>query len=136
MNTKSMNELEKHVKILGWLNIVLGVLTIVIMGFVGIALMGAGLLSGELEAMGVMFIVALGVGFIMLMISIPGILAGWGLLKGKNWARVVALVLGCLNILSFPFGTTVGVYTLWVLLLHDDSHDYFNMPKSKFVAAG
>ncbi|MEM7332604.1 MAG: hypothetical protein AAF490_10960 [Chloroflexota bacterium] len=122
MNT---NELAGHVKILGWLNIVLSVLTILVMGFVGIILLGAGAISGEAEAFGVMFVIALFVGFFMLALAIPGILAGWGLLNGKNWARVLAIVLGCLNILSFPFGTAVGIYTLWVLLLHEDSHDYF-----------
>ena len=127
MNKKSMNELDGHVKILGWLNIALSVMTILIMGFVGIILLGAGVLSGEAEAFGVMVMVALIVGFFMLALSIPGILAGWGLLNGKNWARILAIVLGCLNILSFPFGTAVGIYTLWVLLLHDDAHDYFTL---------
>ena len=121
----SMNELERHVKILGWLNIVTSVATIVIMGFVAIIMLGAGALSGEAEAFGVMVLVSLFVGFFMLLLSIPGIIAGWGLLNGKNWARVLAIVLGCLNILSFPFGTAIGLYTLWVLLLHDESHDYF-----------
>lgn len=135
MNMKSAQELERHINILGWLHIGLNALTLVIMVFVGFIMLGAGVLSGEAEAMGIMFIMAMVIGAIMLFVSVPGIIAGWGLLKGKNWARVLALVLGCLNILSFPFGTAVGIYTLWVLLIHEDSHDYFNTPKSKLAAA-
>ena len=42
--------------------------------------------------------------------------AGWGLMHRLPWARVLALVLGILALLSIPFGTALGVFTLWVLL--------------------
>jgi hypothetical protein len=34
----------------------------------------------------------------------------------KSWARIIAIVVGCLNLIHVPFGTALGVYTLWVLL--------------------
>jgi len=40
----------------------------------------------------------------------------------KSWARIVAIIVGCLNLLHVPFGTALGVYTLWVLL-NDESRD-------------
>lgn len=135
MNTTPRQELEKHVHILGWLYIVMNALTIVGAAIAGFMMMGVGVLSGEAEAMGVLFIMGMVIGAIMLFVSIPGILAGWGLLQEKNWARILALVLGCLNILSFPVGTAVGAYTLWVLLIHDESHDYFHTPKSKLATS-
>lgn len=48
--------------------------------------------------------------------AVFGIIAGWGLLERQPWARVLAIVLACLNLLSMPFGTALGIYTLWVLL--------------------
>lgn len=42
--------------------------------------------------------------------------AGWGLMHRLHWARMLALVLGILALLSIPFGTALGVFTLWVLL--------------------
>ncbi|WP_263417374.1 hypothetical protein [Terriglobus albidus] len=39
----------------------------------------------------------------------------WGLLQRKPWARVLAIVFGVLALLKFPFGTALGIYTLWVL---------------------
>ena len=54
--------------------------------------------------------------FIMLFISIPSLIAGFGLLNGQKWALMMALVLGCLKILSFPIGTAIGVYSIWVYL--------------------
>jgi hypothetical protein len=43
------------------------------------------------------------------------ILAGYGLLSRQTWGRTVAIVLGVLALLKIPFGTALGIYTLWVL---------------------
>ena len=51
----------------------------------------------------------------LLIISAPGIIGGFGILKKYSWARVLVLILGALNLLNIPFGTILGVYTFWVL---------------------
>ena len=45
-----------------------------------------------------------------------GIIAGVGILQRADWSRMLAIVVGCISLISFPFGTAIGVYTLWVLL--------------------
>jgi hypothetical protein len=40
---------------------------------------------------------------------------GWSLLTRKTWGRVLAIVAAVLVLFKFPFGTALGVYTLWVL---------------------
>jgi hypothetical protein len=52
--------------------------------------------------------------WIIIVFSIPSLIAGIGLLKKAPWALTLALVLGCLKLLSFPVGTAIGVYTIWV----------------------
>jgi hypothetical protein len=52
----------------------------------------------------------------LLVLSAPAIIGGWGLIKGKSWSRVLMIVISALHLLSFPFGTALGVYGLWVLL--------------------
>lgn len=42
-------------------------------------------------------------------------LAGFGLLTRQPWGRVVGIVVAILSLLKFPFGTALGIYTLWVL---------------------
>ncbi len=58
-------------------------------------------------------------GFLMLFLAVlfglPPMLAGYAMLKGKSWARVMGIIAGCLEALSFPFGTALCVYTLWFL---------------------
>jgi len=44
-----------------------------------------------------------------------GLACGWGLLQREPWGRMLALVLGCLGLIDIPFGTALGIYTLWVL---------------------
>ena len=53
-----------------------------------------------------------------------GFMAGWGLLKREPWARILTLVLAFLALVNVPFGTALGVYTLWVLLPGTAEHDY------------
>lgn len=125
MNKTGYQELDKHVTVLGWLYIGLSIFTLFIGVFSFIALLGTGLLSSDSEAMGVLAIVGVFVLGLMSVISIPGIIAGWGLLKRKSWARLLALVIGFLNLMSIPFGTLLGGYTIWALLIRDDASSYF-----------
>src|SRR5919202_4030971 len=50
------------------------------------------------------------------LLALPGLALAYGLWKRRSWARVLGLVLGALSLFRFPFGTLVGVYTLWAML--------------------
>ncbi len=125
---QNFQNIEQHVKILGWLHIILSGLMIPIAIFVFLILAGTGVFSGDADAAVILPIIGVAVSGFLIVLAIPGILGGWGLLKRKSWARLVALIIGCLNLLSFPFGTALGVYTLWVLL-QDGASDYFAQTK-------
>ena len=58
--------------------------------------------------------VVLFVSGVFLLIGIPNLIAGVGLLRQKPWARVPAIILAVLALTSFPVGTAVGLYALWV----------------------
>jgi hypothetical protein len=54
-----------------------------------------------------------------------GFISGWGLLQQEKWARVLALVLAFISLFTnIPFGTALGVYTMWVLLPADSEREY------------
>ena len=44
-----------------------------------------------------------------------GVLVGYGLLTRQPWARVLAMIFGIVSLIKIPFGTALGIYTLWVL---------------------
>lgn len=121
-------EIEQHVKILGWLHIIGHALFLVIGLFVFLLLVGIGALSGEAEAMGILGIIGTFVGGLMLILALPGLIAGYGLLKRRSWGRWLAIIVGVLNLPNFPLGTVVGVYTLWVLL-QEEATAYFSREK-------
>ncbi|MBI1749784.1 MAG: zinc ribbon domain-containing protein [Acidobacteria bacterium] len=60
----------------------------------------------------------------LLLKAILAFVAGWGLLEHEAWARMLTLVLGFLALLAPPFGTALGVYTLWVLLPEQSEREY------------
>jgi hypothetical protein len=52
----------------------------------------------------------------LVLTSLPGLIAGVGLLKSRSWARILGIVVAILNLIHIPIGTAVGIYALWVLL--------------------
>jgi hypothetical protein len=56
------------------------------------------------------------VGIFVVAKGVAGFLVGWGLLNREPWARIGALILAFVSLLNPPFGTALGIYTLWVLL--------------------
>lgn len=62
--------------------------------------------------------------WVIVLLSLPGIVAGIGLFKRREWARILALVLSVIKILNVPIGTVVGVYSIWVLV-HEETQQIF-----------
>lgn len=110
------NIMRDHVRILAWCFIVYSAIIVMVGVGVGSIVLFGGALSGDREAIFITGAVGTAIACFLIVISLPGMLAGIGLLKMKPWARIVAIIVGVLHILSFPFGTALGIYTLWVLL--------------------
>ena len=117
-------DLDKHVKILGWLHLVMSCLFLIIGVIVAAVIIFGGVLSNDAEVLGVFTVIAIFIGGLMLVLGLPGIAAGYGLLKRKNWGRILAIIVGLLNITNFPFGTALGAYTAYILL-QDSAPAYF-----------
>jgi len=116
MNQMDRYELEQHVTILGWLYIVGHGLFLALGVFLLLFLTSIGAVSGDREAFAILSIVGIGAGSLMALLAIPGIAAGYGLLKHRSWGRVLAIVIAVLGLVNFPIGTAIGIYALWVLL--------------------
>jgi hypothetical protein len=118
--------MQTHVKVLGVFFIALSAIGIcaAIFFFVGFGA-AAGIVGANADAhdaaIAIPIIGIAGTAFVifMLLLSIPGLIVGIGLLKFRPWARIVGIVLCALNLISIPFGTMLGIYGLWVLLNRD-----------------
>lgn len=120
--------MRKHIEILAYLNIVLGVITLLLGFFLAFIVAGSGLISGDETAMWVTSLVGGGLGFFIAAIGGVSILGGWGLLKRQEWARILIIILSILSLPAFPFGTALGVYGLWVLFSGEARPEFSTHP--------
>jgi hypothetical protein len=120
--------MQQHVKILAVLHIVLGGLG-VLAGLIALTVLGGlaafvnmadesrdGFAAGGV--LGFIGVVAFGV---LLCLSVPGLVAGIGLLTYQPWARILTIVISALELPAFPLHTALGIYGLWVLLSNEGS---------------
>ena len=113
--------MDTHVKVLGALQIAMGALglfaAVVLVLVFGVASSAVGL-SGDPEAtFAVPIIGVTGMALVtfLVVLSLPGVIVGIGLIQHRPWARIAGIVLSILGLMMVPFGTIVGVYGLWVL---------------------
>ena len=111
--------MEKHITILGVLYIVCSALGILVAMVVFVAVAGGGLISGDHEVMAITAGIGTVIALFLVILSVPGIIGGIGLLNRKEWARILVLVLGFLQLLNIPIGTALGIYTIWALMNRD-----------------
>jgi hypothetical protein len=111
--------MKTHIQIVAALHIAMGALSllgaIAVFAFLGMA-GGIVVSQGEHEAAGIIGIVAVVLGGFLAVLALPGIIGGWALFAGRAWGRPFVMVLGVIHLLNIPFGTALGIYTLWALL--------------------
>jgi zinc-ribbon domain len=121
----AQSRLKRHLHIVGILWIALGAL---------FALPGAAaLLLGSTTHLivhrpelmpGILPLLVAVAGGMLLILAVGGISVGVGLMQHRPWARVAAIILGVLALFHPPFGTALGIYTLWVLLADENGSEY------------
>lgn len=116
--------MNTHVKVLGVLFIIFSAFGLFAALVVGIGVGGAAGIVGATGDADPSVIPILGLAgsvaiMVLLALSLPGLIAGIGLLKFQPWARILAIVLCAINLINIPFGTIFGIYGLWVLLSKD-----------------
>ena len=117
-------DMQLHVTILGWLYVVGHAIFLAIGAFLFILLTGLGMVVDDADARLILPIVGTAIGVLLMLLGLPGLIAGYGLLTARPWARILALVIGILNLVNVPIGTIIGAYACWVLL-QQPTREYF-----------
>jgi F0F1-type ATP synthase membrane subunit a len=108
--------MEKHITTVAALHIGLSIFGIIIGAFIFIILTAIGFASRDEDALAVLAAIGTIVSIFLFVLSVPGIIGGIGLLKRKEWARILILVVSAIDLINIPIGTALGVYSIWVLV--------------------
>lgn len=71
------------------------------------------------------------IGVALLLMTALSIVVGVGLLQTQSWGRILAIVMGIVSLISIPFGTALGIYTLWVLLPEECDREFAQMAQAR-----
>jgi hypothetical protein len=118
--------MKSHVDFLGLLFIVWGLLTVVIglstlaLGVGAVALITSANRTGGGEvAAGITAAAFTTLALIAMAWGAAHVIVGLPLRRLTPWSRLIALMLGSVDLLLLPYGTALGVYALWALLTED-----------------
>jgi hypothetical protein len=113
--------MNTHVKVVGWLWIANGALSI-LMAIIGLTVINWPRMIPEVN---VSLLASFGVVCFFLPGIIAYVLAGYGLLNYKSWARILSIILAIFNLILFPIGTALGIYTL-IIMFNDEAEALFS----------
>jgi hypothetical protein len=115
--------MSTHVDFAGILFIVWGAVTVLIglstlaLGIGAVSLMRSGTRgSGGQLAAGLTAAAFTTLAVIAIIWGAAHVAVGVPLRRRKSWARLVALMLGSVDLMLLPYGTALGIYAMWVLL--------------------
>jgi hypothetical protein len=108
--------MDKHLTVVASLQIGLSVFGLLFVAFITFVLTSLGVVIDDPEAMYIIWTVLPGLGFLVGILCILGIIGGIGLFARQNWARILVLILSAIDLINFPIGTAVAIYTIWVLV--------------------
>lgn len=108
--------MDRHITLAGALNLAIGILGIlvVIAGSVMLGMIGY-YITDPHAARIAMFAGSVGLTFLAI-VAMAQIVGAAGLLKRRSWSRVMMMVVSAFNLIRFPLGTALGIYTIWVLI--------------------
>jgi apolipoprotein N-acyltransferase len=127
----AQSRIEKHTKILAILWLVISIVRLVPAFGLWFG-SGIGMHFVPFPMRALFWPIAGVIGAFLFATSIAGLLAGWGLLNYRPWARMLTLVLGVIALIHVPFGTALGIYTLWVLLPAESEREYRRLARTAY----
>ena len=110
-------------KVLGWIKIVVAIIFLLIFVFGG-ALIGTSGSQGAVAGGAIFGVVGLVVAIFMAALGVVHIITAKGVADKKNWAKIVGIIIGILDIPNIPIGTILGIFIL-IGLIGDEADSWF-----------
>ncbi len=116
--------MEKHLSVVAILHLVYSSLGLIGGVIVFAVFTGIGTLithvpetpTGEaINAAAILWALGTIIAIMLVIFAIPGIIGAIGLLKRREWGRILVLIVSFFDLLHIPLGTMLGGYSIWVL---------------------
>jgi len=110
-----------HVKVIAVLFIVFGALLLLAAFFssfvfgVLATIVGASHEEGAPLGVAVLGFTGLTLTIFLIVLAVPHIICGWGMLTLRRWSRVLGIILAAISLIRIPIGTIFGIYALVIL---------------------
>lgn len=108
--------MEKHINVVAALQIGLSIFTLLLVILAYTVFNVIGSFIDEPNGKMILSIIAKAIAAFLIFVSIPGLIAGLGLYRRKEWARILTLVISVIVLFNFPLGTAIGIYSIWALV--------------------
>lgn len=108
--------MEKHINVVAALQIGLSIFTLLVVILAYTVFNVIGSFIDEPEGKMVLSIIGNVIAGFLVFVSIPGLIAGIGLYRRKEWARILTIVISVIILFNFPLGTAIGIYSIWAMV--------------------
>src|SRR5437870_11214566 len=114
--------METHVRVAAWLRILWSASGLLVAILVLAVFSGASVIAGAVgesdaqSAVPLIMVIGAFVSMLFGLLSLPGLITGWGLLTYRPWARILDIALSAFDLFHVPLGTALGAYSIWVML--------------------
>jgi len=116
--------MRTHIKVVAIINIIFGALGV--LGGMGVLIGGTfgSLMSGSFVGAIAGTAVSATSGIMLACLASVRVMAGFGLMGGKTWARYGIIIVSGFGLFNPWFGTLFGAYSLWVLLSSEGRREF------------
>lgn len=108
--------MEKHINVVAALQIGLSIFTLLLVILASTVFHLIGDFIEEPNGKAVITIIGDVIAGFLIFVSIPGLIAGFGLYRRKEWARILTIIISVIALFNFPFGTAIGIYSIWTMV--------------------
>ncbi len=117
-------QMEKHISVVAILHIIYSSLGLLAGIIIFVVFAGIGTIVTHVpdtpadEAIGaaaILWGIGTIIALLLIVFAIPAIIGAIGLLKHKEWGRILVLIVSFFDLLHIPLGTVLGGYSIWVL---------------------
>lgn len=117
-------QMEKHISVVAILHLVYSSLALLGSILVFAVLAGIGTIvthapdtpaEEAISAAAILWGIGTIIAILLIVFAIPGIVGAIGLLKRKEWGRILVIIVSFFDLLHIPLGTILGGYSIWVL---------------------